>query len=85
MSRMKLLLSDVKRRLTVVDQLRRYMLNAPLPVTGNMSDLGQIFWMNAGLVLRKWLHYLPLFDPHFFCYRGTLVRMLEIRVYRATG
>ncbi|MCU0803280.1 MAG: class I SAM-dependent methyltransferase [Rhodobacteraceae bacterium] len=82
MSRLPLILSDLKRRLSGVSRLRQYMLDSPLPVTPQMSDLERIFWSTDGNVVHKWLHYLPLYERYLARYRGTKVRMLEIGVYK---
>ena len=82
MTRLWIILADIRRRLTGISRLRQYMLDAPLPVTERMSDLERTFWQNAGPVVHKWLHYLPLYDRYLAQYRGTSVRMLEIGVYK---
>jgi Methyltransferase domain len=44
------------------------------------GDLLQIFTQNAGAVVNKWHHYIPIYERYFCRFRGQPVRFLEIGV-----
>lgn len=46
------------------------------------GDLSRTFFSNDGQVAVKWLHYFPIYEKHFACFRNTNFKMLEIGVYR---
>lgn len=43
-------------------------------------ELTKLFFSRDGMVVDKWLQYLPVYDRYLSPYRGTPVRMLEIGV-----
>ncbi|CUH87092.1 Demethylmacrocin O-methyltransferase [Phaeobacter sp. CECT 5382] len=47
---------------------------------GFSGDLARIFVENAGPVVHKWHHYIPLYDRYFSRYRKRPLRFLEIGV-----
>lgn len=48
--------------------------------SGPTTVMEDLFWSNEGPVVRKWHHYLPIYDRYLGPWRGRPVRMLEIGV-----
>lgn len=44
------------------------------------GDLLEVFAGNAGPIVHKWHHYIPIYDRYFGRFRGTPARFLEIGV-----
>jgi cephalosporin hydroxylase len=44
------------------------------------SELASLFYEHQGRVVRKWTHYLDLYDAHFRRFQGKPVKMLELGV-----
>ena len=42
--------------------------------------LEEMFFENRGVIVHKWVHYLPIYEKYFSPYQGKPIRMLEIGV-----
>lgn len=46
------------------------------------GGLPKTFFAHRGRIVKKWVHYLDIYEKYFAGYRDTPVRMLEIGVYK---
>lgn len=59
----------------------RYFYSGPAPISEETAGwFEKRFWSNEGLAIRKWHHYLPVYERHFSPWRNRRPRILEIGV-----
>lgn len=61
--------------------IEKFAYAGEAPVQGSpATEIETLFWTHQGVVVHKWLHYLPLYDRYLQPWKNRDLRLLEIGV-----